>query len=206
MPTSATNPGTSVWELPPLILHPFNERVPPTALLENSKAALMLSGLIPGDGTDPDELRRRLLSGRYSEIRMLFFLGKDVRRWVEQCVEWAGRTPELAGNSLCHQSFAGLLTASPPQSVREKLIRWGVADHPAIFSRAIGLNSLFAEPPPFEILAADFLNHYHRYADAVFQSYMESEPHDSITSANFRFELYASGEYSRLLESEWSAE
>ena len=87
MPTSATILGTSVWELPPLILHPFNERVPPAALLENSKAALMLSGLIPADGTEPDELRRRLLSGRYSEVRMLFFLGKDVFRWIEQCVE-----------------------------------------------------------------------------------------------------------------------
>jgi hypothetical protein len=206
MSTSATILGTSVWELPPLILHPFNERIPPAALLENSKASLMLSGLIPTDGTEPDELRRRLLSGRYSEIRMLFFLGKDVFRWIEQCVEWAGRTRELEGNSVRHQSFAGLLTASPPEPVREKLIRWGVADHPAIFSRAIGLNGLFLAPPPLEILSEEFLGHYHRYADAVFQTYMESEPHDSITSVNFKFDLYASGEYSRLLESEWGAE
>jgi len=74
--------------LPPLILHPFNERVPPSALLENSKAALMLSGLIPNDGSDQEDLKRRLLAGRYSEIRMLYFLGKDVFRWIEQCVEW----------------------------------------------------------------------------------------------------------------------
>jgi hypothetical protein len=206
MPTSATILGTNVWELPPLILHPFNERVPPAALLENSKAALMLSGLVPGDGTDPEELRRRLLSGRYSEIRMLFFLGKDVFRWIEQCVEWAGRTSALADYSLPRQSFAGLLTASPPDSVREKLARWGVADHPAIFSRAIGLNGLFVAPPPFDILSQEFLSHYHRYADAVFQTYMGSEPYESISSANFRFELYASGEYSRLLESEWDAQ
>lgn len=206
MPTSATILGTSVWELPPLILHPFNERIPPSALLENSKAALMLSGLIPADGTEADELRRRLLAGRYSEIRMLFFLGKDVFRWIEQCVEWAGRISELTGKPLLRQSFAGLLTSNPPETVREKLTRWGVADHPAIFSRAIGLNSLFLAPPPFEVLSEEFLSHYHRYADAVYRSYMESEPHDSITSANFKFELYASGEYSRLLESEWGSE
>ena len=42
--------GAAVWELPPLILHPFNERVSPSDLLENSKAALMLSGLLPDDG------------------------------------------------------------------------------------------------------------------------------------------------------------
>jgi hypothetical protein len=68
-------------ELPPLILHPFNERATPSDLLENSKAALILSGLMPHDGVEPDELRRRLLAGRYSEIRMLFFLGRDVFRW-----------------------------------------------------------------------------------------------------------------------------
>ena len=78
----------NVWELPPLILHPFNERIPPSVLLDNSKAALMLSGLIPSDGTDPDELSRRLLIGRYGEIRMLFFLGKDVFRWLDQCMDW----------------------------------------------------------------------------------------------------------------------
>src|SRR5215831_12394458 len=111
----------SVWELPPLILHPFNERVPPAVLLENSKAALMLSGLIPADGSDADDLKRRLLNGRYSEMRMLFFLGKDIFRWVDQCLDWALRVPELAAASdLRHQSFAGLLTATPPESVRDK--------------------------------------------------------------------------------------
>ena len=206
MSTSPPIPGHTVWELPPLILHPFNERIPPSALLENSKAALMLSGLIPADGTEPDELRRRLLAGRYSEIRMLFFLGKDVCRWIEQCVEWAGRVEELADSPVCSQSFAGLLTTNPPERVREKLIRWGVADHPAIFSRAIGLNNLFVAPPPFEILSEEFLSHYHRYADAAYRTYMDSEPHEPLTCARFMFELYASGEYSRLLESEWGSE
>src|SRR3954470_2177829 len=95
MVTPTTPYGEAVWELPPLILHPFNERVPPSALLDNSKAALMLSGLIPQDGTAEEELERRLLAGRYSEIRMLYFLGKDVFRWIEQCAEWAQRTPAL---------------------------------------------------------------------------------------------------------------
>ncbi len=44
--------GEAIWELPPLILHPFSERISPESLLENSKAALMLSGLLPGDGQD----------------------------------------------------------------------------------------------------------------------------------------------------------
>ena len=110
MSTPMTTFGETVWVLPPLILHPFNERVPPSTLLDNSKAALMLSGLIPSDGSDEEELKRRLLAGRYSEIRMLFFLGKDVFRWLDQCMEWAERVPELAKPTSTSQSFAGLLT------------------------------------------------------------------------------------------------
>jgi hypothetical protein len=195
-----------VWELPPLILHPFNERVPPSALLENSKAALMLSGLIPNDGSDPEELKRRLLAGRYSEIRMLFFLGKDIFRWIDQCVEWGQRVPELSGAAIHPQSFASLLTADPPEAVKEKLIRWGVVDYVSIFTRAVGLNAMFIQPPAFETLAEEFLRNYHRYADFLYQCYMDSQPYRTVASANFHFDLYASGEYSRMLESKWAAE
>jgi hypothetical protein len=34
---------------------------------------------------------------------------------------------------------------------------------------------------------------------------VESEPHRSITPGEFPFELYASGEYSRMLESQWES-
>jgi len=204
LPTTAL--GTTVWELPPLILHPFNERVPPSALLENSKAALMLSGLIPNDGSDQEELGRRLLAGRYSEIRMLYFLGKDVFRWIEQCVEWGQRVPELSGGEIRPQSFAALLIADPPQSVKEKLVRWGVVDYASIFSRAIGLNAMFIQPPAFDTLAEEFLRNYHRYADCLYRCYMDSQPHGTAASASFHFDLYASGEYSRKLETEWAAD
>lgn len=203
MPPPIAPLGETVWTLPPLILHPFNEKVPPSTLLENSKAALMLGGLIAGDGSDEDELRRRLLSGRYAEVRMLYFLGKDVLRWVGQCVEWVASESELVDQEIRRQSFAGLLTASPPEKVKEKLTRWGVADYVAIFSRAIGLNAMFSQPPAIDILEEEFLRSYHRYADFLYRCYMEAEPHRSIVSRNFQFDLYASGEYSRLLESEW---
>jgi hypothetical protein len=198
--------GERVWELPPLILHPFNERVSPSALLENSKAALMLSGLIPSDGSDQEDLTRRLLAGRYSEIRMLYFLGKDIFRWIEQCVEWSQRAPELTGAEIRPQSFAALLTADPPEAVKEKLVRWGVVDYVSIFTRAVGLNAMFIQPPAFETLAEEFLRNYHRYADFLYKCYMDSQPYRTIASANFRFALYASGEYSRKLESEWAGE
>jgi hypothetical protein len=201
-----TTLGERVWELPPLILHPFNERVPPSALLDNSKAALMLAGLIPSDGSDQEDLKRRLLAGRYAEIRMLYYLGKDILRWIEQCVEWGQRVPELSGAEIRPQSFAGLLTADPPAAVKEKLVRWGVVDHVSIFTRALGLNAMFIQPPAFDILAEEFLRNYHHYADFLYRCYMDSQPHRTLASANFRFALYASGEYSRMLESEWAAE
>jgi len=201
-----TTLGERVWELPPLILHPFNERVPPSALLENSKAALMLAGLIPSDGSDQEDLKRRLLAGRYSEIRMLYFLGKDIFRWIEECVEWGQRVPELSGAEIRPQSFAALLTADPPEAVKEKLVRWGVVDYVSIFTRALGLNAMFIQPPVFDSLAEEFLRNYHRYADFLYQCYMESEPYRTVAPANFHFDLYASGEYSRMLESKWAAE
>lgn len=191
------------WELPPLILHPFNEHVPPSALLENSKAALMLNGLIPGDGTGSDELSRRVTAGRFSEVRMLYFLGKDIFRWMDQCLEWSGRVEELRATDLRAQSFAGLLAQHPPAIVAEKLVRWGVADHLAIFARAIGLHSVFAAAPAFDVLSEQFLRNYHRYSDFLFHCYMNLQPHRAIDARQFRFELYASGEYSRLLENEW---
>jgi hypothetical protein len=35
---------------------------------------------------------------------------------------------------------------------------------------------------------------------------MESEPYEALPSSNFRFTLYASGEYARMLESEWGGD
>jgi hypothetical protein len=182
-------------DLPPLILHPFNEHLTPSDLLENSKASLMLSGLMPCDGADPEDLRRRVLAGRYSEIRMLFFVGRDVFRWVEQCME--------SSDCLQPQCFVRLLAENPPPGVREKLLGWGVSDYRSIFSRAVGLNALFREPPAFESLSEEFLRNYHYYADALYHAYLGMQPHGVVGPNQFRFELYASGEYSRKLETEW---
>jgi hypothetical protein len=180
--------------------------VSPADLLENSKAALMLSGLIPGDGSDEEGLRHRLLAGRYSEVRMLFFLGKDIFRWIDQCVECTARVAELEASGLQAQSFAALVAGDPPLAVREKLVRWGVADYTSVFSRAIGLHVLFAEPPEFSALSPEFLGHYHRYADALYLCFLQAQPYRPAPSRSFGFDLYASGEYSRLLETEWEGQ
>jgi hypothetical protein len=195
--------GDRVWELPPLILHPFSNQRGPGQLLEGSKAALMLAGLLPGEGEDRDELRRKLMLSRYSEVRMLYFVGKDLLRWVGQCVELVARAEELGGLGIREQSFAALLVHHPPEAVLQKLRQWGVASPESVFSRALGIATLFRDVPPAELLTESFLLHYHSFADHIFVCAQNLTPFAEISAANFRFELYASGEYLKMLEKEW---
>ena len=196
--------GDQVWELPPLILHPFADRASSDRLVENSRNALMACGALPTDAND-DGLARRLTEGRYAEVRMLYYLGKDVMRWIGQCVEFTASIPPLANLHIREQSFGVLLTRHMPQAVLLKLESWGVNDAAAIFARAVGLNQIFSQPPEFDHLSEGFLRGYHRYADALFACWQQMTGFREITRANFRFELFASGEYTKKLEHEWGA-
>ncbi len=164
----------------------------------------MLHGLLPPGGESRDELERKLLAGRYCELRMLFYVGKDVVRWIEQCLEFAARQPQLRGRGYCFQSFAAYLVYDPPTGVQEKLRRWGVADYKGIFSRALGIQSVFAEPPPRESLTTEFLRYYYKFADQLFAARLNLVRYPEIDPAEFDFALFASGEYARMLEREWA--
>lgn len=190
-------------KLPPLILHPFAETNGPDKLVESSRASLMLQGLLPSGDVSKDELDRRLLDGRYCEIRMLFYVGKDLLRWIEQCLEVVDRDEQLKSAGLCYQSFAAILVEDPPKLVREKLKKWGVADYKSIFSRALGLNAIFADVPDRHQLNPEFIRHYYRYADQLFASRQLLWSFGEWQPKHFDFDLYASGEYSRMLEREW---
>jgi len=163
----------------------------------------MLQGLLPTDEFTREQLDRSLLEGRYCEIRMLYYVGKDLVRWVEQCVEMVQREDSLKNAGVEFYSFIALLIEDPPISVQNKLVQWGVSDYKAIFSRAVGLNMVFAEAPVKDDLAEDFVRHYYRYADQMFECGRSMRSYALIRSSNFDFELFASGEYSRMLEREW---
>ena len=80
-----------VVALPHLILHPFGAASGTEQLLEGSRAAIDLQEAAisnPRYG----EIHERVLLGRYQEIRMLLFLGKDVFRWIEQCLDLLSRS------------------------------------------------------------------------------------------------------------------
>jgi hypothetical protein len=192
------------WTLPPLILHPFSDAAGPQKLARSSRAGLMLEGLLPPGDMTQEQIERALIEGRFCEIRMLIYVGKDLSRWLEQCLELVQRDPDLQNANITLQSFADMLVHDPPVGVREKLTRWGVVDFRSIFSRAIGLNALFADAPPRELLGTDFIRNYFRFADQMFACRMSLAPLTHLSAANFEFELYASGEYSRMLEREWA--
>jgi len=191
------------WKLPPLILHPFANSSSADKLVEASRATLTLSGLIPAEPGAAGQLEERLLAGRYCELAMLFYLGKDLERWLTQCLEFAEGTPALRERSLRSESFAALLVEDPPEEVKAKLTAWGVNEYSTIFARALGLHAVFASPPSRDLLALDFIRHYHHFADYAFACRQRLFSAPRISSSEFQFDLYASSEYARMLEEEW---
>ena len=191
-------------QLPPLILHPFSGGSGTDDLVSGSLASLALQGLVASPD-DESVLLRRMLAGRYQEVRMLLFLGKDIFRWLQQCVEHVAGDPCATHDvPITEQSFASLVVEHPPQPVKEKLERWGVTDRRAIFSRAIGIHSIFEEPPPAQSLSAIFLKNYHRYADHAYICYLHAQAFRQIDSSGISFDLYASEEYARILSDGWN--
>ncbi len=203
MSTAAAN---STRKLPPLILHPFADSGGPDKLVESSRASLMLQGLLPTGERTTEELDKSLLEGRYCEIRMLFYVGKDLIRWIEQSLEHVDRQPGFRDSGIKFQSFAAYLVNNTPAPVQAKLRKWGVADFKSIFMRALGLNAILATVPERGVLSDDFVRNYYRYADSIFLCRQSQSVYTDIATMNFDFDIYASGEYSRMLEREWSEE
>ena len=200
-PTEKMSPAA---QLPPLILHPFSGGSGTDDLVSGSLASLALQGLVASPD-DESVLLRRMLAGRYQEVRMLLFLGKDIFRWLQQCVEHVAGDPRANQDGpITEQSFASLVVERPPEPVKEKLERWGVTDRRAIFSRAIGIHSIFEEPPSAQSLSAIFLKNYHRYADHAYICYLHAQGFRPIDSTGFNFDLYASEEYARILSDGWN--
>jgi hypothetical protein len=197
-------PSAAARTLPPLILHPFAQAGGRDKLEESQRASLMMQGLLPSGERSEDDLDRALLDGRFSEILMLFYVGKDLARWIEQCLEFIARRPDLRDSGILYQSFAEMLVNHTPVPVQAKLKRWQVADYKSIFMRALGMNTLLAAAPERHSLADEFVRNYYRYADQMFLCRQNQVTFTGIEDLGFEFEIFASGEYSKMLEREWS--
>jgi hypothetical protein len=191
------------YNLPPLILHPFAEPTGPQKLTQSSRASLMIQGLLPSGHATAGELQRALLDGRYSELRMLYYVGKDLQRWIDQCIEFLQRSEGGVPEGVQAQSFASLLIDDTPANISEKLKKWGVNDFKSIFSRSLGLNAMFSQAPTPEILNEEFIRNYFRFADHLFLAYQGQGNHVKLDPSRYPFDLYSSGEYSRMLERSW---
>jgi hypothetical protein len=194
---------TEISQIPPLILHPFSGDRDAGDPLEGMRADIALQRL-PGSDHEDSALYRRMLAGRYQEVRMLVFLGKDIFRWLRQCVEHMSMEPS-ADIRIVEQSFAALVVEDPPEAVKRKLEAWGVTDRRAVFSRAIGMHSLFSDPPPADSLSPIFLRNYHRFADHAYICFQHLTPFVPLDAKLFQFEIYASEEYARLLSDQWDS-
>ena len=199
MPQVLTQEISGVHPLPPLILHPFTEAAATVRMLENARMSLEMMR----DGKEERALEDQVLEGRFTEMRMLFYVGKDVCRWLDQCVDFCGRAPELNDVKLSGQSFAQLLIEQTPPDVAAKLRGWGVVEYARIFSRSIGLFNQFREPPEAGILQPSYLRSYHRYADFAYAAWRDLKKGVHLPVDQFPFTLYASGEYAKMLEDEW---
>ena len=196
--------GLEPFRLPPLILHPFSAADDASLLMESSKAHLTLQGLLPHASHSAEELDRQLLRGRYAEFKMLFYIGKDVLRWMDQCSESANLDARFIERRIRPETFGVMLVQHIPIHVRTKLETWGVLDFCALFRRAIGLHTVFANLPAAEELTPDFLRRYHRHLDRWYEYRIRESAYDRPGADEFTFELYASGEYTMMLEKSWA--
>ena len=191
------------FRLPPLILHPFSSAEDSSVLMESSRASLALQGFLPSEDTSSQDLDLRLVRGRYAELRMLFYIGKDLVRWMEQCAETAIASGNFEGQRIRPETFAVLLVQQIPAHVRTKLEAWGVLDFCSLFRRAIGLHAVFQELPTSEGFTPVFLRRYHRYVDHWYQQRLKDSGFEPPQTDEFTFDLYASGEYTLMLEQSW---
>lgn len=147
----------------------------------------------------------KVLGGRYQELRMLIYIGKDLKRWAEQCVDFVERDSRLKATAIREQSFTTMLVDHPPPALAGKLKSWGISDQRSIFSRAIGLSSVFDQPPEIGALSAHFLESYQRFADYLFICYQTMTPFKALEHGDFSFDLLSSDEYAKKLEDGWNA-
>jgi hypothetical protein len=178
------------WDLPPLILHPFDRGLDVSAAVDSIKLSLHLGGM-----GEAGLNKEQLLRGRFAEFRMLSLVGKDLMRWIAQCTDFANRDETLAKSGVRPQSFADLLVNRTPPPVAARFVSWGVIDYRRILSRAIGVNAVFVSPLDFKVISTEFLEDYYAYADCLFACYQGLMPFTRLEPMSFGFALYTSDEY-----------
>ena len=171
-------------ELPPLILHPFGSSEDSSSLADRNL------GLAPA-------LAR--LKSRYAELCMLCSIGRDLNQWISECLE--GAQP---ADGVTASSYISLLLFDAPRNVKTKMADWGVPYYQTIFSRALGLNLVYPLAPAPDAISESLLESFHVYADSLFDLRLHMSPGAELHGQDYTFDIFASHEYTQLLESEWA--
>lgn len=199
-----TKADTEAFRLPPLILHPFSSSEDTSVLMASSRASLAMQGFLAKEESPLEQLDSQLLRGRYAELRMLFYIGKDVTRWTDQCIEVTTSRRDFQDFRIRAETFAVLLIHQTPANVRSKLEGWGVLDFASLFKRAFSLHWVFQDLPPVDLLVPQFLRNYHRFLDRWYESRLKDSIFDYPVPGQFALDIYASGEYALMLAESWS--
>jgi len=69
------------------------------------------------------------------------------------------------------------------------LRKWRVADYKPIFTRALGLQCLFANAPDREVLSDDFVRNSNKYADQMFSVRQGERDSTPFATQDVEFEL-----------------
>ena len=85
-----------VWKLPPLILHPFSDASSLRSFSQSSRASLDAQGCCLTRPSAPSNCRTILLEGRYCEVRMLYYVGKDLSGGLTNELNRGPREPRFA--------------------------------------------------------------------------------------------------------------
>jgi len=178
----------SVLQLPPLVLHPFS----------NSNDLDKLT-VFPGVDV-PASLS---FETRYSEIRMLCFIGKDLDRWLAHCLEFLGQSSEATAHAISEADLIRLLLFETPEPVQVKLTAWGIKNFESVFTPALGLSQIFSHPPEPWTLAPRFVERFREYAGLLYRIRVESQEPKTTAMVKLSFEMYSSKEYIAMFEKDW---
>ncbi len=112
-------------QLPPLILHPFSGGGGIGDPVRGNQRQSCADRVDPSRTKMTPSSSAACWPGRYQEVRMLIFLGKDLFRWLGQCVEFVA-SGEGADVRIIEQSFRSApWSTHPPGTRAQKVDRLG---------------------------------------------------------------------------------
>ncbi len=175
-------------QLPPLILHPFSKP-------EDVEKLAVFPGI--------DDAASRSFETRYSEIRMLCFIGKDLDRWLAHSLEFLGQSSEPAAHAISEADLIRLLLFETPEPVKVKLAAWGIKNFESVFTPALGLSQIFSHPPEPWTLSTRFVERFREYAGLLYRIRADSQEPETAAKVKLSFDMYSSKEYIALFEKDW---